>query len=326
MESFNCIYCDNNYFEKNNGSVEHAILSAIGGRKVSKNICCIDCNKRFGRTIDAQFAGKLRTLCGMLGIQKDRKEIGILKGVVKAGEDIADLHPDGKMVQPNVSKDVYSTESRLSIHVTAGTEEQAMQISKGLLKKHGHRIEDAVVNIEEKKNYVAGTHIALNFKWNEDDLRCVAKMALTYLVTITSPTRVRSGWFDDVINFINGSDSKASDFVYMDTNNVLPERPMLSPTDHRIFLYASKDEHLCMALLELFGTFTYSILLSKSWDGPDIAACYVIDPITTNREEKKDLVLPVLSEILNNRGSDDLMVKSRLNCLKLYLEAIDAQR
>ncbi|EGR1834014.1 HNH endonuclease [Vibrio cholerae] len=326
MVNLKCIYCDNKYFEKNNGSVEHAILSAIGGRKVSKNICCTDCNERFGRTIDAQFADKFKTLCSMLGVKRDRNGIGIVKGVVKVGEDFADLHPDGKMVQPNVKKEVHSNDHRLNIHVTAGTEKQAMQIAKGLLKKHGHKIEDAVVNIENKNNYVEGTHITLNFSWNEDDLRCVAKMALTFLVTITDPTRVRSGWFDDVIGYINGNDSKASDFVWMDTNNALPEQPMLSPRDHRIFLYASTDENLCVALLELFGTYTYSILLSRSWSGPDIAACYVIDPITTNREEKKDLVLPVLSEILNNRGSDDLMIKSRLNCLKLYLEAIDAQK
>lgn len=112
----------------------------------------------------------------------------------------------------------------------------------------------------------------------------------------------------------------------MDTNNALPEQPMLSPRDHRIFLYASKDEHLCVALLELFGTYTYSILLSRRWNRPDIAACYVIDPVTTNKEEKKDLPLPVLSEIVNNRGSEALMFKSRVHCLKLYLEALDAQR
>lgn len=123
-----------------------------------------------------------------------RSNVGwFVKGVVKAGDDFADLHPDGRMVQPNVKKEVLSTDNRLNIHVTAGTEEQAMQIAKGLLKKHGHRIEDVVVTIENKKNYVEGTHIPLNLSWFEDDLRCVTKMALTYLVTITDPTRVRSG-------------------------------------------------------------------------------------------------------------------------------------
>lgn len=321
-----CVYCQSHDFEAGKGSEEHVILSSIGGRKTSRNICCIQCNQRFGKSIDKQLSEKFITVCSLLGVKRDRKPVGILQGVVNCDDSSFDLYPDGKAVNSELLKKVALNGDILEINVTAATEQQALRIAQGLLKKHGQCVDDATISIEKSTTYLDNTHISLYFSWDESDLRSVAKRCLNYLVTKTDPHRVRCGWFDDVIGYINGNDSDASDIVFMDTNNFMSSQPRLSPRDHRIFLYASSSEHICLAQIELFGAFPFSVLLSRHWGGPDLATCHVIDPVTTKREEFGTLSLPSLKQILANRGSDPLMAQARRHCLKLYLEASLAER
>lgn len=69
-----CIYCNVEEFLPDKGSLEHAILSALGGVKGSKNICCETCNNKYGREIDAALVEQFHIFCTMFGVKTGRKK------------------------------------------------------------------------------------------------------------------------------------------------------------------------------------------------------------------------------------------------------------
>ena len=69
-----CIYCESEEFESDRGSKEHVILSSLGGRKGSKNICCQACNNKYGTEIDEDLSKELSFFSTMLDITTGRNK------------------------------------------------------------------------------------------------------------------------------------------------------------------------------------------------------------------------------------------------------------
>lgn len=323
----NCIYCKHEKFKPNKGSEEHAILSSIGGRKISRNICCVHCNNRLGSTVDEKLSDKLSVFSTLVGIRTGRnKQAPVQKRLAKLNGEFYNLHPSGVMKKGTVhNKIIPYTEGITNVSIRADTSELAMQVLVGQLKSKGKTLDDlnngTVTDIKEY-----GASIEFNLSFDENCLRAIAKMALTFVATQISPERLRKGIFNTVINYINGNDEYSGDIVYCDTNSKFPEEHKISIINHRIFLYASKNEKTCIALIELFGAITFSILLSREWDGEDINSCYVIDPVTTDKLDLKDIMLPKLSPYIEHRGCDMNKAKEQLNLLFNYICEQDKTR
>lgn len=281
-----CIYCQENSFDPGKGSEEHAILSSLGGRKASRNICCEECNNRLGDEIDKPFSEEYAFFSTMLGITTGRnKEAPTHRAAVEHDGLAYDLKSGGAY---KLSKALVSLEDQPDgtscVSITAGSEEQALALIEQVLKKFGKTIDD-FQSIEAKsvKSYLPTEHKRLALG-GILQFRAVAKMLLTYLATLVSPERLRSESFRAVTAFINGCDNEFSG-ANIGSRVMLPDDPRISDINHRAFIFASNEKHLVVGVLELFGNINYSVELTSTWDGPDISKVYVIDPINHSSKE-----------------------------------------
>lgn len=322
----NCIYCNKPKFTLGKGSKEHAILSSLGGRKLSQNICCEDCNNRLGKSIDDGLSNNLSPISTQLNIKTGRnKKAPTQINAVKLGDESYNLLPTGEMLRSGVQKEFNKSEGVTSFRIIANNKEQALKVLEGQLKAKGKSLNDVKDGIiTEVSQY--GAQISHTFSFTENDLRSIAKMALTMLATKISPERLRDKAFVNVVNYINGNDEYADDIVFSDTNTELPSEHKLSDINHRIFIYASQEENLCIALVELYGGFKFSVLLSREWCGPNLACCYVIDPITTEKLDYDICFNTNLNLILANRGCQQEKAIQQLKPLFDFITESDLKR
>lgn len=153
---------------------------------------------------------------------------------VKLDGEYYNLSPNGEMLKRKIKQQWKEESNKINFQVIANTEEQALKIVKGQLKSRGKSLDDVENGtITLVSQYGAETNST--FSLCEDDLRSVAKMALTMLATKVSPSRLRSGEFNDIIDYINGSDENIEDIVFSDTNSEFPEKYSVSSINHRVF-------------------------------------------------------------------------------------------
>ena len=282
-----CIYCLENSFDLEKGSKEHVILSSLGGRKCSRNICCLGCNRRLGNEIDEPFSKEYAFLSTMFDITKDgqKKEPPTHRAAVEHDGLAYDIKPGGIF---NLSKPLVSQKDQPdgnpSISITAGSKEQLVILLKEVLKKYKKTSDDfPSLEATSIKFYLPVQHREIT-PGGSRNFRAVAKMLLTYLGTLVKPERLRSKTFYDVVAFIKGSNNKFSG-INIGSCVKIPDSPKISDINHRAFIFASSKNNLVVGVLELFGNIKYTIELTSIWDGPDISKVYVIDPISTNSEE-----------------------------------------
>ncbi|MCC4799832.1 hypothetical protein BCT30_02040 [Enterovibrio norvegicus] len=321
-----CIYCNNGKFVQGGGSEEHAILSSLGGRKISRNICCTDCNNRLGKSIDNGLSSQLSILSTLLNIKTGRnKSAPVQRDVVKLNGKSYNLRPSGEMLMGTVEKQWKSENGETKFRVVANTEEQALKIIEGKLNSHDKSTKKLKMGtVTEVSEY--GAEISGIFSFCENDMRSIAKMSLTMLATKVSPERLRSGEFNDVIEYINGSDLNIEDIVFSDTNTNFSTQYKVSDINHRVFIYTSQVDALAISLVELYGGFRFTVLLSRQWSGPSLSCCYVIDPTT---QEKIDCNVDSnlnLKSVIANRGCIQSKAIEQLKPLFDQISALDIQR
>ena len=201
-----CIYCKENSFEPRCGSREHALLSSLGGMKISRNICCQECNGKIGNEIDEPFAEEFSFFSTILGTTTGRKKNSrTQKAVLKLDENIYNLEDGGILKQGPPSISVYNDpdDNSLKIRIRASSLDNALPIAKGILKKYGQTLDKcSSLEIKEKKFYLPLQHDGISREidfYTSEKFRAVAKMLLTYLATMINPERLRSGCFDEII-------------------------------------------------------------------------------------------------------------------------------
>ncbi len=135
------------------------------------------------------------------------------------------------------------------------------------------------------KTYLPEQKVSLNLG-TDKQFRAVAKMLLTYLSKIISPEEIRNGQFDRVIKYIDQGNN-GYDLCFWDFVSPVVQEPKLSETNHRLFIFASKEKKIVFGILELFGYLKFSAVLTNRWNGEDINQVYVVNPITREQEEPK---------------------------------------
>lgn len=280
-----CIYCPNGSFEKGKGSLEHVILSSLGGRKSSRNICCESCNNRLGKEIDEPLGEALGFFSTMLDITTGRnkpaptqKMIGEHKG------NKFDIYSGGLIKYSKSDVDIKEADGKAEVSISANSEQEALKILSGVLKKYDKTIDD-FTDLEAKsvKSYVPSIHQRLELG-GEEQLRSIAKTALTYMATFVAPERLRNGDFESIIQYIN-EEGIENDFVSFSTAPF----PVLVQVDpaikHRLIVAASETNKKANAVLELYGNIRFFVTLTDKWSGPSVSNMYTIDPVSKESEE-----------------------------------------
>lgn len=273
-----CIYCSLEYFKEGEGSKEHVILSALGGRKYSKNICCVTCNTKYGNEIDREFSKTYQEFSTMIGIKTGRnKDAPTIKMAGQIGDRSFDVLPKGEIKYSSPQVEVKKDGSILNIDISSRSKEEFINILSSIYKSHGVEPSE-IKEIKAKSVLTKSPKISSSFHFGGDEhYRAVAKMLLNYLATIISPRRLRSGIFDNCINYIKGEDNIHP--IWIDTSTE-DDYPKISNINHRIFIFCSSSKKVVYGVLEIFGHIKYAGILTTSWDGADISKCYIIDPVT----------------------------------------------
>ena len=287
-EMLTCVYCKKNSFKLNEGSNEHVILSAIGGRKKSRNVCCTECNNRLGAEIDEPFSEELAYFSTNLGITRDRKKTSpTIKCKVEHDGKQYDLKHGGEfsLSKAHVEREVLP-DGTIDISLIAGSREQATKILSQILSGVGKSLHDfESIEAKSKKSYLPTVEERFHFG-GPVQFRSVAKMLLTYAETVIGPSVLRSTAFDSVIAYIDGKNSNF-DRLCLGYCFEVPTEPKVSNINHRAFLFTSSAKKLAIGVLEIFGGIVYSVELSSQWDGPDISTVYAIDPVTSQSKTEQ---------------------------------------
>ena len=277
-----CIYCKEASFEIGAGSKEHVILSALGGKKASRNICCVACNRRLGNEIDEPLTYGLRYFSNLCGIKTDRnKEAAPIKNAGSHDNRKYDLISGGK-IRPSsihIADPIIDDErGKVSISISGRDKDEVKKLLNQQLKRFGKNIEDieivkAVETIKYPESIIINIDVGL-----KTQLRSIAKTALTYLATLTSPDRIRSPAFKEVIEYIEGAND-SDKFVYLTKDN-FPKTRTISKIQHRVLICASSFHKRAIGLVELFGGIKFKVVLSDNWDGPDLYKGYTVDGVS----------------------------------------------
>jgi hypothetical protein len=305
-----CIYCQEESFDLGKGSEEHAILSSLGGRKASRNICCQECNNRLGDEIDKPFSEEYAFFSTMFDITTGRnKDAPTQKEATEHDGLTFDRKPGGQF---RLSKSTVSLDDRpdgtSSISIVAASEQQALSLIENVLKRYGKSIDD-FQSIEAKsiKSYIPTQQQKLSLG-GATQFRAVAKMLLTYLATRINPERLRSRAFEQVIAYIDGRNDSFSGTA-LGAGVPIHDIPRLSEISHRAIIMASREKRLTIGVLELFGNIRYTVELSSNWDGPDMAIAYSIDPVDqTSNEDDFEVNLSTALTGYNSYVSDKISI------------------
>ena len=293
-----CIYCKVATFESGKGSEEHVILSSLGGRKSSKNICCQACNNRLGDEIDEELSIELSFFSTMLGITTGRnKPSPTHKNAISHDENNYDILHGGSLKLSGANVKIEDTEDPKTkyISITASNEQQTLKLLEQVLGKFDKSIND-FQEIEAKSvtSYAPSVHRRISLG-GEKQMRSIAKMMLTYAATLISSERLRGGGFNFVIEYIKGNNPGYSG-IQFDTVTSFPAQPALDEINHRIFFVTSETRKIAVGLIEIYGKLRLSAILSEAWDGPSLFKSYAIDPVS---QSQSNIDLPASDEIFN---------------------------
>lgn len=290
-----CTFCE----APLDGSDEHILLSAIGGRKRSRRVICCGHNNKFGSSIDRELADQLAFYANLLAIRTGRDGAApTLRGLLTMDGTRVDLEPGGRPVKKATIEDVPIGENRRQIRIAANSEEQLRRLAETYLKKYGLG-HDAVKDgtIEQTLTPLSAPIDIRGSIGGEGPLRAVAKMGLLLLASEAGTAAVRCPDVSGIRAFIeSGGDSTA--FVRQDYASAFPRASALTALpghSHRICALASPGSGVAVAHIELFGTFCFTVLLSEAWTGPEVALFYGVDPVTGEDVEARTADRPPLS-------------------------------
>lgn len=286
-----CIYCNTEEFDQGKGSEEHAVLSSLGGRKSSRSICCQKCNTELGNQIDEPLAEGLRIISTFFGIVTGRgKDAATLKNYGIHNGKKFDLLPGGRVQQSKVKIDrqIDKENGIANISVSARNLDEAKNRLEQQLKSFGKSVKDFQFGeITERIEYPGSISGTFDLGLVSQH-RSIAKSALTYLATMISPERLRSGCFSSLIEYILGNNEELA--LTTITKMHFPSLPHISDAQHRVIISASEDKKIAIGLVELFGGLKFKVILTDCWDGPNLQKGYAVNPLNGEQVEHVDTV------------------------------------
>lgn len=257
-------------------SEEHIIPQALGGRLVAR-IYCDGCNNEFGKGIDAELIKNIGFFGTALGVKRVRGKSQPYN--VTLTKDGTKLTFDGKEFKRKkpVVKIEKNGEKIKYVDIRARSESEVKKIFSNIKKKYDLPDETNYF----KENHPGPTDTSTEFVFdNENIRRCVAKTAYGLLCIKLPAPLVLSSAFDEIRNYIRHGAAKDmatanySHTAFM-TDNI---RPL-----HKIHISMNRRKNLVTGFICFFGTFRYTVLLSRSFNSPlDWAGLHhTIDPVTS---------------------------------------------
>jgi len=302
-----CIYCGP---DRRARSDEHVIPRAIGGSFSSHDIICEECNSYFGREVDPYITNWHLSLIARnwfdlegYGGTVPRYEVETEGGQVLTVERKGALRPKWR--------DIVKIQDGKSFYFSAGTptEEDAHKaIARTIAKQTelaGHPPNVALKRVD-------GT-IRRDWKPYEADVvydyrkqgRAIAKMALHYLASVldrrflltkkSKPLRD----FEPIVRFVRYGEHAlhprlCQPAIPLELDDVT------TCVEHSLTLRCSHELRSAVCDVALFGVLRYSVVLSYSYEGPDLFRKLVEYPLEKRWKEEPADATPIPASLILN--------------------------
>ena len=284
-----CAYCGAHC----DGSEEHVIQSALGGRVVSKRIACSSCNNSFSSTtggdIDKAVAKTFEIPRNLLCVFSGRNQPPpVLRNAGRLDGVPYDMLPGG-VPQLRMVRKVEVSQGHTNVTLVAGTIEVARAQVAHLQRQYGEELDFQAARIGGRwATEPAEFTITLG---DSAECRGVAKMGFNLLAS-SRLIDVHSSEFDAMRKFVREGATVGDVGCHVDFINSFPLPQAEDDTAHVVTVVADPNARHVVAYVSLFGGVRYSAVLSDSYSGPSFAVGLRHGCENRHREVFRDIEIP----------------------------------
>ena len=302
-----CIYCRS----VKPSSKEHVVPHALGGRFSSSEIICRDCNSYFGTNVDPHITNwhlsliardwfDLEGYGGGVPSYEVETEDGYILTVARKG----DLRPKWR--------DVVRKKEGDEFYFSAGTPTEA-------------EAHEAIANIIARQSAIAGrppnvsvsrvvSSVRRDWKAYGADVvydyskqgRAIAKMAFHYLATQLDRRFLLTRDFEPVMRFVRYGEHALHPRLCQPAIPLEQDDTTSPDIAHSLTLRCSHELRSAVCDVALFGALRYSVILSYSYEGPDLFRRLVEYPQEKRWEEgPAPDATPVPARLVLNIAEDE---------------------
>ncbi|MEW5825814.1 MAG: HNH endonuclease [Candidatus Bipolaricaulota bacterium] len=281
-----CIYCGSD----REMSREDIVPFALGGRYASSEIICRDCNSYFGANVDCHITDWQLSL-----IARGCFALAGRGGTVPPYEvETTDGHQltvsGGSVLRPKW-RDVVIRQDARSFYFRAGTPtvEDAQQAIAGAIAKQTARqgrppaITESRVDVAVRRDWDYLESV-VEYDYHKQG-RAIAKMAFHYLATRLERRFLLTRDFHSIMAFVRHGEHANHPRL---CQPALPQEldPAAEPSmQHTLTLRCSRHLRSGICDVALFGVLRFTVVLSYSYEGPDLFRRLVVYPLRESWEE-----------------------------------------
>lgn len=295
----NCYRCNKPITEKNH-SEEHIIPNACGGRLVSYQLLCNDCNSKLGERYDNALATSTNYLVNLLLIKRHRGEAQPIKTKRSETGETYFLELGAYPFNP-IPEIIEETENgNLKIKIKASKTKILNKTIKGILRKYPQlNKEEFIQNVKNEDQYIDDTFEIKSNIGGTDEFKSICKTAINFYI-------FKGGERIYIKHLIDLFDTDCElENVWM----FYPEKQVYEYSNdeitHVIKVVGDPKHQILYAYVELFNYQCFIVELNNNYQGNHFDYDYIYNLHTYEVKEKQtDLFLSrnELSNILSNRS------------------------
>ena len=269
---------------------EHVFPASIGGELIAPKATHARCNRNCSTDFEAKFLNSVKILSNLLGIANRKGDIPSIDVTLRIdGQKFTGvLDGEGELVIRNQAEHQSTVEGKGVKRYWLFDDESFERLQKGAAKR-GERLvcEDPPAHDIE---FTPESFMPLDFINSLEAKRTAAKVALTCLAANLGQAFACSSAFDGVRRYIREGAGNSARLFF---NNDFAVNTQAGPFNHVVILSCDGQKRTVYAIVMFFGTMTYLVELSSTYQGIDFGAQYAVD--ARNRKE-----VPVLVAHLEN--------------------------
>ena len=269
-----CALC-NTPIRNENGSKEHVIPNAIGGRKTVYNFICKDCNSTTGAEWDYELVTQLKPPCTLLNIRRQRGENQPVLAETVGGDKIF-IHADGRMSMRETVFTERVLGNQTEVNIRTSSMKELKKMLPGLVRKYPNLdIDQVLEKATPRREYLEDPlSIALTFE-GEIAGRSIVKSCLA----LTSEIGLHLIDCEHARDYLLANGEPC--FGYYNATDLVLNRPK-RVFFHCVFVRGDPETRQVLGYVEYFGFQRIVLCLSSNYDGESFSRCYAIDPISGN--------------------------------------------
>lgn len=273
----NCYLCGENITEKNI-TEEHIIPNALGGKLKSKELICMNCNSKFGESLDIELAKQMNIYANMLNIPRDRGCPPNVECVSEEGKPKYRIAPGGKPLLVHPYK-VSEESGKIKFECPPHRLKDFKREIESRFAKENKKVEFEIGEIKSEQLKEPVTQELAHYGGKY--FSALNKIAVNFYIYL----KKESSLVQHIINELkNENDVFENIVLYSLESKKELEETQLTEVFHKLILKMDKEEKKIYVYIELFSSDCFLILLNDNYTGENYTKVYTYNVVS--RAEK----------------------------------------